>query len=80
MTLVALLRKLYFQLCINPVDCKTLRDHYHERPPVLKDHIFLVEGPHINVIEPVTKGTCVSFKTGSTVLETKERFSFPRST
>ena len=32
-----------------------LRDHCHERPPVLKDHEFLAEVPHINVNEPATK-------------------------
>ncbi len=31
------------------------RGHCHERPPVLKDHIFLSEGPTLGVIEPVTK-------------------------
>ncbi len=35
---------------VNPV----LRDHCHERPPVLKDQILLAEGPTF-VIEPDSK-------------------------
>ncbi len=51
-----------------------LRDQCHERPLVLKDHIFLTEGRTFNVIEPVIKDHLSSestflwpFKTGSTV-------------
>ncbi len=29
--------------------------HCHKRPPVLKDHTFLAEGPHFSGIEPVIK-------------------------
>ncbi len=32
-----------------------LRDHCHEKPPVLKDHILLTEVPQFNATEPVTK-------------------------
>ncbi len=27
-----------------------LRDHYHEKPPVLKDHTFLAEGPKFPIL------------------------------
>ncbi len=40
-----------FGTTVKPV----LRDHCNERPPVLKDHIVLAEGPTLSVIEPVTK-------------------------
>ncbi len=54
-----------------------LRDHCHEKPPVLTDHTFLA-GLHFNIIEPVTRDhlswqttfLCLigrPFKTGSTV-------------
>ncbi len=32
-----------------------MRDHCHERPPVLKDHQFLTESPTFQLYEPVTK-------------------------
>ncbi len=32
-----------------------LRDHCHERPPVLKDQIFLADRLNFIVIKPVTK-------------------------
>ncbi len=65
---------IHFTNTVKPV----LRDHCHERPPVLKDHTFLVEVPNFSVIEPVTKDHLCwertflwpmgwSFKTGVTV-------------
>ncbi len=59
-----------------------LRDHCHERPPVLKDDSFLAEVPHFNVNEPATKDHLSSetiflwpkrrsFKIGSTVCHFK---------
>ncbi len=39
-----------------------LRDYCHERPLVLKDHIFLAEGLHFSVVEPVTKETALVFQ------------------
>ncbi len=45
---VRAVRKIY-KMCMILYYCNTvklvLRDHCHDRPPVLKDHTFLVEGP-----------------------------------
>ncbi len=60
------------RLCTKPV----LRDHCHERPPVLKNHYFWQKLRHFNVNEPLTSMTREtiflwpmewSSKTGSTV-------------